>query len=366
MIGEFARQLASQVVCFGRRLGLASLVGPVLKTDASFDEAWLTECANDLSLNRGRSIVTVGEQQPAWVQTLGLPSIRRSATIGATISERRLMRSRAASISDLAAAIKPVAVKTLFVLGGNPAYNAPADLNFSSLLKKVPQSVRLGLFEDETSKLCRWHVPAAHYLETWSDVRAYDGTYSVIQPMILPLWNGVNELEILAPLAGRPETAGTGTRSRRRFAQTFHGDPTTMELGASSWVCSRQRVAGGARFHFRRSGDERYKEASSHSPKASSLSFSRATAWMMADTPTIHGYRKLPISRPRLPGTMSRSLVPPPPRSSASEPTILVRFTRSRSKFGNHIDFDIVADLIEIKSGGRLDYCGGLRGSRSR
>ena len=97
--------------------------------------------------------------------------------------------------------------------------------DFPSLLKKVPESLHLGLFEDETAKLCRWHVPAAHYLETWSDVRAYEGTYSVIQPMILPLWNGVNELDMLATLSGRSKPQGPEL-VRETFAQQFQAMTT--------------------------------------------------------------------------------------------------------------------------------------------
>ena len=79
-------------------------------------------------------------------------------------------------------------VDLLLMVGGNPVYNAPADLVFGERLAKVPLRVHLALYDDETSALCHWHVPEAHYLESWSDARAYDGTVSIVQPLIAPLY----------------------------------------------------------------------------------------------------------------------------------------------------------------------------------
>ena len=108
--------------------------------------------------------MTVGEQQPAWVQALVFAINQALGNNGATILGVKTGEKPSATIGELAAAINAGSVKTLFILGGNPAYNAPADLDFTGLLKKVSQSVHLGLFEDETAKLCHWHIPAAHYL----------------------------------------------------------------------------------------------------------------------------------------------------------------------------------------------------------
>ena len=258
LIGEFTRQLASHLSASTGDSGLTSMVEASPKTDANFDEAWLSACANDLLANRGRSIVFVGEQQPVWVQILGHAINQALGNIGATIMGAATDEKPSASISDLKAAIESGSVKTLFVLGGNPAYNAPSDLNFSDLLEKVPQSVRLGLFEDETSKLCRWHVPAAHYLEMWSDVRAYDGTYSVVQPMILPLWNGVSELEILAQLAGRPKPQGPAL-IQETFAQTFNADPEKWNSVLRVGFAPGSEWTAAPAFLFGESGDGRSK-----------------------------------------------------------------------------------------------------------
>ena len=89
-------------------------------------------------------------------------------------------------------------VDLLVILGGNPAYDAPADLDFANVLKsnKAPLRVHLGLYQDETAELCQWHVNQAHELEAWGDARAYDGTVSIIQPLIAPLYNGKSRRRI--------------------------------------------------------------------------------------------------------------------------------------------------------------------------
>ncbi len=136
LIGEFTRQLASHLSASTGDAGLTSMVEASPRTDATFDEAWLSACANDLLANRGRSIVFVGEQQPVWVQILGHAINQALGNIGATIMGVATDEKPSASISDLEAAIESGSVKTLFVLGGNPAYNAPSNLNFSESSRK--------------------------------------------------------------------------------------------------------------------------------------------------------------------------------------------------------------------------------------
>ena len=95
------------------------------------------------------------------------------------------------------------AVDLLVMLGCNPVFTAPADLRFADELSKVKMRVHLGLYEDETAYLCHWHVPETHELETWSDARAYDGTTTIMQPLIAPLYEGKSAHELLAVLAGQ-------------------------------------------------------------------------------------------------------------------------------------------------------------------
>jgi molybdopterin-containing oxidoreductase family iron-sulfur binding subunit len=99
-------------------------------------------------------------------------------------------------------------VEFLLILGGNPVYTAPADLDFAAALAKVPLRASLGLYEDETSAACHWHIPETHYLEMWSDVRSDDGTATIVQPLIAPLYNGKSAHEVLAALSERGERSG--------------------------------------------------------------------------------------------------------------------------------------------------------------
>ena len=114
------------------------------------------------------------------------------------------------SIKDLVADIDAGKVDLLIILGGNPAYDAPADLDFADVLKngKIPLRVHLGLYQNETAELCQWHVNQAHELEAWGDARAYDGTVSIIQPLIAPLYNGKSAVEFVALLSGQADATG--------------------------------------------------------------------------------------------------------------------------------------------------------------
>ena len=347
LIGEFTRQLASHVSASGDDSALASILEACPKTAATFDEGWLSACADDLLANRGRSIVFVGEQQPVWVQILGHAINQALGNNGATIMGLAADEKPSASLSDLAAAIEDGSVKTLFVLGGNPAYNAPSDLNFSDLIRKVSQSVRLGLFEDETSKLCRWHLPAAHYLEAWSDVRAYDGTYSVVQPMILPLWNGVSELEILAQLAGRPKPQGPAL-IQETFAQAFDTDPerwnAVLRVGfapGSEWPAAPLSFSGsppGARDDVKPMA-EGIELVFLQSTSVDDGRYAN-NSWLQ-ETPDLESkvtWDNVALVSPATAGKLGI-------RANNFGPIYQVA-----EQMGNNIDFDVVADLIEIKS----------------
>jgi MoCo/4Fe-4S cofactor protein with predicted Tat translocation signal len=350
LIGEFTRQLAGKIATLTGDAGLASILGACPKTDAPLDDAWLSECASDLFANPGRSIVIVGEQQPAWVQILGLAINQALGNIGATILGAVGEQRPAASISDLAAAIKAGAVKTLFVLGGNPAYDAPADLDFPGLLKQVPQSLRLGLFEDETSKLCQWHVPAAHYLEMWGDVCAYDGTYSVIQPMILPLWNGVSELEILAQLAGRPKPEGPSL-VQETFTQRF-------KANAEKWnSVLRVGFAPGSEWPEAPLSFDEVKAASATN-EAKPIGTGLELVFLQSSSVDDGRYannswlQETPDFETKVTWDNVALLSPATAKKLGIRANNFGRLYQIAEKMGNDIDFDIVADVIEIKSSG--------------
>src|SRR5262249_36545844 len=109
------------------------------------------------------------------------------------------------SIRELADDMRGGGVDLLVIVSGNPVYTVPVDINFAGAMEKVAIRVHLGLYEDETSAVCHWHIPEAHFLESWSDARAYDGTASIVQPLIAPLYGGRSAHELLAAMSDRPE-----------------------------------------------------------------------------------------------------------------------------------------------------------------
>jgi molybdopterin-containing oxidoreductase family iron-sulfur binding subunit len=163
---------------------------------------WIEQCAEDLRQHGGESLVVAGAHQPVQVHVLAYAINAKLGNLGKTVDFVEIEPAEASGIAALATAIKGGAVRTLIVVGGNPAYNAPAELDFGVLLKSVPDVIRFGYYEDETSALAGTHIAATHYLESWGDARTVDGTIVPVQPMIMPLFNGLSEVELLARVAG--------------------------------------------------------------------------------------------------------------------------------------------------------------------
>jgi len=167
-------------------------------------QKFLDAVVKDLLANVGKSIVVAGLYQPAEVHALVERLNVLLGNVGRTVfyteDSADSVSSDGAGLKGLTDEMAAGRVDTLFVLGGNPAYDAPSDVAFVSALEKVPFSARLGLYEDETSQGATWHVPAAHYLESWGDARAYNGTISLVQPLIAPIFGGRSALEFLARL----------------------------------------------------------------------------------------------------------------------------------------------------------------------
>ena len=176
---------------------------------------WLFEAIqSDLRGHRGSSIIIVGDHQPSAVHALAHAMNAELGNVGKTVFYTDPVDAnpinQTESIKDLVADMHSGKVDLLIILGGNPAYDAPADLNFADVLKngRVPLRVHHGLYQNETAELCQWHVSADHELEAWGDARAYDGTVSIIQPLIAPLYNGKSPLEFVALLAGQSDATG--------------------------------------------------------------------------------------------------------------------------------------------------------------
>jgi len=207
-IGAFALALANEI---GAAIGNADLVSAAKAVSASavkFNTDWIKYCVEDLVAAKGKSLVIAGSRQPIAVQALVAAINAALGNLGQTVVGRAATEKAAATIADLALAITGKKIKTLFIVGGNPVYNAPGDLNWAELQKSVETVVRLGTHEDETSASAKWNVPLAHYLESWGDGRAADGSYVSMQPMILPLFGAWSDLDLLAKIAGLPKPQG--------------------------------------------------------------------------------------------------------------------------------------------------------------
>ncbi|HLB34423.1 MAG TPA: TAT-variant-translocated molybdopterin oxidoreductase [Chthoniobacterales bacterium] len=211
-IGNFTAALALQIGEKAKNTSLTSLGTEFLKktphAEISSWNDWITGVADDLIAAQGKGIVLVGSGQSAEVQLLVFGINAALGNLGTTIETVATNEKSVSSLADLATAIKDAKVKTLFIFKSNPVYSAPPDFNLAKLIAEVPETLHLSLSEVETSKVCHWHVPAAHYLEMWGDTRSLDGTLCAIQPMVLPLWNGLSEIEILNALAGKPQPEG--------------------------------------------------------------------------------------------------------------------------------------------------------------
>jgi MoCo/4Fe-4S cofactor protein with predicted Tat translocation signal len=174
-------------------------------------QKWAQAIAADLSAHKGRSLVIAGDHQPAVVHALARAINDAAGNTGTTVTYMAPIVASpvdgSASLSELVADMRAGKVGALFIIGTNPVFTAPADLNFADALGKVGLRVHLGLYNDETAELCHWHIPEAHYLESWGDVRAFDGTVSLIQPLISPLYDGRTAIELLSALNGKPGVA---------------------------------------------------------------------------------------------------------------------------------------------------------------
>ena len=197
---------ASDVELFAR--ALAAKLG--LGGGATFPSAekWLAAVAADLQKHRGASLVVAGEQQSAEVHALAHAINATLGNAGVTVFQTEPVEAQPVnhlqSITDLCADMDAGKVDTLLILGVNPIYTAPHDFDFVSKIKKVRNSVHVSSHFDETSAYTQWHVPESHYLETWGDARAFDGTLSVIQPLIAPLYASHSAREVLAAFSDKP------------------------------------------------------------------------------------------------------------------------------------------------------------------
>jgi len=219
MRSDALRQLAESLA---KRLGAYSGEG----SSSSRYDNWLEAVASDLETHRGSSLVLAGQRQPESVHLLAHALNEKLGNVGKTIRYIEPIDARPEqeyTLADLVDDMQRGQVQLLLTLGVNPAYTAPADVPFAAAASKVPLRAHLGLYQDETARLSHWHLPQAHFLEAWSDARTFDGTASIVQPLIRPLYQGRSAHEVLAMLSEPTVTDGRQI-VRRHWQQAWQTD----------------------------------------------------------------------------------------------------------------------------------------------
>lgn len=158
--------------------------------------------AKDLQAHRGASVIVAGEHLPVEVQVAVHQLNAALGNVGTTVKyiASPEVTSGFGTLAEMTADLNAGRIEIAFISNSNPVYTAPSDLKFGEALGKAKLKVHLSAYHDETSKLCDWHVPSAHSLEIWGDARGHDGTASIIQPIIAPLFEGRSEIEVLSSL----------------------------------------------------------------------------------------------------------------------------------------------------------------------
>ena len=207
------------------RLGVAGIAPEVFPASDGDAGKWEAVLARQLAAHRGRALVVAGGALSPPTRALVHLLNAHLGNTGNTLIHIKPVEaqpiSHAQSMTELVEAMRAGAVRSLFILGANPVYSAPADLDFAAALARVPFSAHLGLYRDETARKASWHIPQAHDYEQWSDGRAWDGTAGIGQPLIAPLYGGRSAHELLALLA-RDDERGAYALVRRYWRQR-HG-----------------------------------------------------------------------------------------------------------------------------------------------
>ena len=249
---------ASQIEAFTRALAGVLGVGPPSlsepdagRAEASVTaEAFIAALAKDLQAHRGRSLVIAGDGQPAAVHALAHRMNQVLGNVGTTVvytaTPEAQPGDQLAGLRELVDEMNAGAVDVLLIAGTNPVYDAPVDLQFADALQKVPLRAHLGLHHDETAALCQWHVPETHFLESWGDVRAVDGTASIVQPLIAPLYQGRSMHEVLAAFGDRPER--TAYEIVREYWAAQSGLSTAAPQAAAEGAALAEPSGGAAQF----------------------------------------------------------------------------------------------------------------------
>ena len=246
-VSSFLKLLAAELSEKTGKPELARLASELKCPEAkSIPIAWVKECASDLAAHRGKSLVLVGHHQPIAVQLLGHAINEVLGAVGTVLEVHPTLATTSSTLVSLADDLRKGKRELLIILGGNPVFNAPSDLRWPEAQASAKTVVHLSHEANETSlrsgSLSTWHVPAAHYLEQWGDTRSSDGSYMVVQPVILPLYGGRSDLEVLARIAGEDPDPLTLVQS------TFKELVPKSEESLKPWVESLKQgfLAGSA------------------------------------------------------------------------------------------------------------------------
>ena len=201
-------QLVSVAQLVASQLGVKELEA-VKKADLPVATPdWINAVVEDLGKHRGASLVVAGDNAPWQVHLVAILLNEALGNVGKTVDYIDAVEvepvDHGASIADLYGAMTAGQVEVLLIVGANPVYTAPADFDFKKALKDVKRLVaQLSPYEDETSPYCHWHLPQTHFFESWSDARAFDGTASIVQPLIAPLFDGISPHDFLSAATGK-------------------------------------------------------------------------------------------------------------------------------------------------------------------
>jgi MoCo/4Fe-4S cofactor protein with predicted Tat translocation signal len=253
-----AAEVGSAVLAMAGQGGALATTLKQLAAGSPAPKGWADECAKDLLAAKGAAVVLAGYQQPLAVHLIAHAVNAVLGALGPVVQALPAGSPKAGSIADAVAALKAGTVDTLVVLNGNPAYDAPADLDFAAAIKRAKTVVRLGYYEDETSALAAWSLAGTHFLESWGDARTADGTLVPVQPLIEPLFGGLTDLEVLARLLGldkaqpydlvRATFAGDEAAWRKLLHDGFATDsaPAPAPAGAAKFEAVAAALNGAA------------------------------------------------------------------------------------------------------------------------
>jgi molybdopterin-containing oxidoreductase family iron-sulfur binding subunit len=228
-MGTFTAALAGALAARGLPLDLSGSAPGA--DEVGIDASWLSALAGDLLEHAGRGVIVAGAHLPAEVHAAVAVLNAALGNLGVTVTFHEPLNavgSRRVGLAALARAMRDGTIRTLVILGGNPAYNAPADFDFASAMAEVEHTIHLSEQVNETSALAEWHLPRAHFLESWGDARAMGGPLSVIQPLIEPLFDGHSDMELVSLMATSEERSGHDL-VRETWVRIFSGQTFDRE-----------------------------------------------------------------------------------------------------------------------------------------